>query len=297
MGARKASTNILLSKMITIRVVEEKLLELCSLGYLNGTVHTCIGQEACAVGLMSAIDVKKDIVFSNHRGHGHYISYCGDIRGLVAEIMGLNEGICQGIGGSQHIHYHNFYTNGIQGAATPIVVGMALAEKKKATGAVAVVNLGDGTFGEGAVYEAMNIASLWNLPVIFSVENNGYAQTTPLKLQHAGELSERGRSFGIDVHKVDGMDVQAVFKAATNAVGKARKDSRPQILFMETYRFAAHSKGDDFRDAEEISRYRQRDPINIFASTLNLENQLPTLKLRIQQNIDGIVSELIGLIK
>lgn len=282
-----------LKQMITIRLVEERLLELFSQGMLTGTVHTCIGQEACAVGLMSALDLERDIVFSNHRGHGHYLAYCDDVRGLIAEVMGHREGICQGVGGSQHVQRGNFYTNGIQGAAAPIVVGMALAEKEKGSGAVAVVNLGDGTFGEGAVYEAMNIASLWNAPVIFSVENNRYAQTTPFEDQHAGDLSQRGASFAIDVHKADGMDVMNVADVAQMAVARARRDHRPQVLFMETYRFAPHSKGDDFRDKTEIEYYKTLDPISNLAVGAGLMDRMVPLRKEALDRIDLIIKSLL----
>ncbi len=278
--------------MITIRKLEERLLELFSSGLLSGTVHTCIGQEACAVGVASALDLDRDIVFSNHRGHGHYLAYSDDVEGLIAEVMGHPDGVCGGVGGSQHVHLRNFYTNGIQGAGAPIAVGMALAEKLKGTECVAVVSLGDGTFGEGALYEALNIASLWDVPVIFSVEHNRYAQTTPFELQHAGELSGRGETFGIETHRVDGMDVHAVADAASGAVSKARADKRPQLLFMETYRFAPHSKGDDFRDQGEIDRYRQRDPILQLAQQAGLQPRVGPIEAEVSERLDKIVHRL-----
>lgn len=282
-----------LRQIITVRMVEQRLLELFSRGLLNGTVHTCIGQEACAVGLVSPLEPDKDIVFSNHRGHGHYIAYCDDVEGLIAEIVGHRDGVCEGIGGSQHVQRGNFYTNGIQGASAPIVVGMALAEREKGSDAVAVVNLGDGTFGQGAVYEAMNIASLWDVPVIFSVENNRYAQTTPFELQHAGDLSARGETFGIETHRVDGMDVMAVSEAARKAVANARTQKRPQVLFMETYRFSPHSKGDDFRDKEEIERHRQRDPIELLAQGADLGDRIGGIQDEVKERLDTIVNRLL----
>ncbi|SCM79297.1 Pyruvate dehydrogenase E1 component subunit alpha [uncultured Pleomorphomonas sp.] len=294
MGKEHNRADRLLDQMITIRLVEERLLELFSQGKLGGTVHTCIGQEGCAVGLMSALDTERDILFSNHRGHGHYIAYCDDVRGLIAEVMGHPEGVCQGIGGSQHIQRGNFYTNGIQGAAAPIVVGMAFAEKQLGSGAIAVVNLGDGTFGEGAVYEAMNISALWSVPVVFSVEHNHYAQTTPSELGNAGNLAERGSTFGIEIHKADGMNVMDVARAASAAVSLARTESRPQILFMDTYRFAPHSKGDDFRDPAEIAHQLERDPITLLAKSAKIEDQILPLTTRARVRIDAIVSELLG---
>lgn len=256
----------LLAGMLMVRAVEIHLLNMFARGLLSGTVHTCWGQEACAIGVTAAIDRGRDILFSNHRGHGHYLGYCGDIEGLVAEIAGLSMGVCGGIGGSQHVQRDNFYTNGIQGASAPIVAGMALAEKRMQTGAVAVVFLGDGTFGEGAVYEAMNIAALWSLPMLFVVENNRIAQTTASELQHAGNLADRARPFGIPVRSVDGQDVDAVHRAAREAIAECRGSAKPQLLFLYTERFGPHSKGDDTRSEGELARIRARDPIEIYAT-------------------------------
>lgn len=282
-----------LTQMITIRSVEKRLLDLFSQGHLNGTVHTCIGQEACAVGVISALDIDRDVVFSNHRGHGHYLAYCDDVFGLIAEIIGSPHGVCQGIGGSQHIQRNNFYTNGIQGAGAPIAVGMALAEKLKHSGGVSVVFLGDGTFGEGVVYEAMNIAGLWRLPVLFAVEHNFYAQTTPSEQQHAGDLSERGRSFGLEIRKVDGMDVAAVYTAAKTAIAVCREQQMPQILFMETYRFGPHSKGDDYRDTDEIERFKARDPIMALANQLEAMEMIAKLEAAAIVRIDKVVNDVL----
>ena len=241
-------------QMVLIRLVEQALLDLYARGLMGGTVHTCIGQEGCAVGVVAAIDRTRDILFSNHRGHGHYLAYCGDIYGLVAEIMGLDSGVCGGIGGSQHIQRGNFYTNGIQGAGAPIAVGMGLAEKFKESGAVSLAFLGDGTFGEGVVYEAMNLAALWSAPTLFVVEHNRYAQSTPTSLQHAGDLSRRAEPFGIPVSRVSGADVIEVFQTTKRLLDEIRQGGGPRALFLDTYRFAPHSKGDDFRDPEEIER-------------------------------------------
>jgi TPP-dependent pyruvate/acetoin dehydrogenase alpha subunit len=282
-----------LKQMITIRVVEETLLDLFSKGLLNGTVHTCIGQEGCAVGFINALNCETDVIFSNHRGHGHYITYGDDVRGLVAEIMGYPEGVCGGVGGSQHLQKDNFYTNGIQGASAPIVVGMALAEKLSRRNSVSVVFLGDGTFGEGAVYEAMNIASLWNLPVIFAVEHNHYAQTTPYEMQHAGDFAARANSFGIAAHQVDGMDVLAVYQSAKRIVAECRSTNRPQLFLMDTYRFAPHSKGDDYRNPVEIERYKERDPILLLALKLGVDDELTVARTEAKKRVDEIVESLL----
>lgn len=283
-----------LEQMVTIRRVEQSLLDLFDEGYLNGTVHTCIGQEACAVGMVNALDRQTDILFSNHRGHGHYLAYCDDVEGLIAEVFGAPSGVCNGVGGSQHLHRGNFFSNGIQGAGTPIVVGMALGEKLRGSGAVCVAFLGDGTFGEGVVYEAMNLASLWRLPIIFAIEHNRYAQSTPSELQHAGSLAERPAAFGIPVYRVDGMDVMAVHRTASEVVRQCRADSAPRAILMETYRYAPHSKGDDFRDPAEIETYRQRDPIQLLLEEFGDELKAlhPDLEHTASNRVSAIVEQL-----
>src|SRR3990167_5669330 len=181
--------------MLLIRRFEERVLELFSEGVLSGTTHTCIGQEAIPVVVMEHLQ-PQDIIWSNHRGHGHYIARTGDIKGLLAEIMGLPEGVCGGRGGSQHLCNGNFYSNGVLGSTAPIAAGMALAEKERKSDAIVVLFLGDGAFGEGVVYETLNLIALWHLPVLVVVEDNGYAQTTPGHLARAGTFSGRFDSFG-----------------------------------------------------------------------------------------------------
>jgi TPP-dependent pyruvate/acetoin dehydrogenase alpha subunit len=249
------------SRMYLIRTVESSLLELFARGELTGTIHTCIGQEACAVGVVDALDKQRDMLFSNHRAHGHYLAWCDDVEGLLAEIMGRKTGVCGGWGGSQHLHTRNFYTNGIQGGIVPNAAGAALAARMLRSGAISVVFLGDGTMGQGVVYESLNVASLWSLPVLFVLEDNGYAQTTPKHLAHAGELTGRARAFNVDTRVVAADDVFVVHAAAAEAAGQVREVQRPFFLALRTYRLSPHSKGDDFRSAAEIESYRARDPL------------------------------------
>ena len=248
-------------QMALIRQVEETLLTLFDTGQIEGTVHTSIGQEACAVGVINALDPTKDVVFSTHRAHGHFLAYCDDVAGLVAELMGKSSGVCGGIGGTQNLHKRNLYTSGIQGGIVPCAAGAALAEKLKRTGAITVVFLGDGTMGEGVVYESMNVASLWSLPLLFVLEDNGYAQSTPKSLQHAGEIAGRATSFCIDGAAIDADDVFHVYAAARAACDQVRAASRPFFLTLRTYRFAPHSKGDDFRPRAEIQAQQAQDPL------------------------------------
>jgi len=281
------------ARMCMIRHVESALLELFDRGLLRGTVHTCIGQEACAVGVVSALNRDRDIVFSNHRGHGHYLAYSADVSGLVGEVMGKERGVCAGIGGSQHLQRGNFYTNGILGSGLPITVGMALAEKHKGSGAIATAFIGDGTHGEGVLYESFNLASLWDLPVLFVTENNLYAQSTPSEQQHSGDLATRAESFGIDVTVEDGMDVQKVSNAATAVVENLRANNRPQMLFLNTYRFSPHSKGDDFRDKEEIRRHKERDPL-VLAARIIGEDKARRIESDAKASIETTIDELLA---
>lgn len=263
-------------RMYTIRRTEETLLDLFSRGLLMGTTHTCIGQEACAVGVISAIDISRDVIVSNHRAHGHFLAYCGDLTGLFSEVMGKQTGVCGGMGGSQHLQSKNFYTNGIQGGIAPVATGMALAEKAKGSGAIVLVFLGDGTFGQGAVYEALNIASLWKLPMIFVVEHNKYAQSTPAHLQHGGDFLARGSCFGIKSESLEVRNVEEVNRLAGEAVRFVRERQEPFFMLLHTYRFAPHSKGDDFRSKEEIDLHRKDDPV------MSLRNRLVALKVDVE---------------
>jgi TPP-dependent pyruvate/acetoin dehydrogenase alpha subunit len=175
--------------------------------------------------------------------------------------MGKPEGVCGGFGGSQHLHKNRFYSNGILGGMPPVAVGMALAEKLKGSGAISVVFMGDGSMGEGNIYEAFNMSSLWNIPILFVVEHNQYAQSTHYSLEHAGVLSQRPNPFGIKSTVINGNDVSGVEKISRQLIREIRIDSRPQLLFLETYRIAPHSKGDDLRDPLEIEKGRSNDPL------------------------------------
>ena len=168
-----------IKKGILIRCVEEKLLELFKDGYLNGTIHTCVGQELTGVFISKYLN-EHDHIVSNHRGHGHYLARFGDIKGLVAEVMGKIDGCSGGNGGSQHIVNKNYLSNGIQGGMVPIATGIGLYYKKREIDAISVAYIGDGTLGEGVVYETLNIASKWELPLFIVVENNRYAQSTKI---------------------------------------------------------------------------------------------------------------------
>ena len=251
----------LYERMYFIRRFEESLLDLFSQGKLVGTTHTYIGQEANGAGVIDHLDRERDVVFSNHRCHGHYLAFTDDAFGLLCEVMGKAPGVCGGKGGSQHLCNGNFYSNGVLGSIVPVATGIALAEKKKGTGAVSTVFLGDGTLGEGVTYESLNMASLWKLPVFFVVENNHYAQSTPVELELAGSISARAAAFGIETDELETTDVEEIHAAAGRAVARVRETGEPYFLVLDTYRFSPHSKGDDTRAPAEIEKRRERDPL------------------------------------
>jgi TPP-dependent pyruvate/acetoin dehydrogenase alpha subunit len=267
-----------------IRGFEQMLLEQFALARVAGTTHTCIGQEIAAVAMTAALDRERDCVFSNHRGHGHFLAYCGELFPLLAEIFGRPDGVCGGRGGSQHLHVRNFYSNGVLGGTVGNAVGIALAEKTRGSGAVTCAWLGDGTFGEGIVYEAMNLAALWRLPIVFAIEANRIAQTTPTELQLAGSIAARCAAFGIPVEEVSGIDLAQTLAAAVRAVDATRADGRPHAIVSHAVRLGPHSKGDDTRPPEALQAAWAIDP-------------LATLRKRVGEPADAIDREVAALLR
>lgn len=245
-------------KALLIRKCEERLLSLFSEGKLYGTVHTCIGQEWTGVSVCEALG-PEDSVFSNHRGHGHFLARTGNVNGLIAEVMGRATGVCGGMGGSQHLYAPGFYSNGIQGGMVPVAAGRAMAAKLDGKGGIAVVFIGDGTLGEGPLYETMNIASKWELPLLIVLENNLYAQSTFQRQTLAGKPCDRAAAFDIEYRKGDTWDWRGLIDVAAQAVTHVREHKKPVFLEISTYRLKAHSKGDDNRDAQEVKDYLARD--------------------------------------
>lgn len=254
--------------MFRIRRFEETVLDAFPKGVFYGTTHTYIGQEANAAGVLAHLG-PDDIVFSNHRCHGHFLAYGGDLRGLFAELMGKATGVCGGLGGSQHLHWRNFYSNGVLGSTAPVAVGTALAEKAKGSPALTVLFLGDGALGEGVVYESLNMASLWGAPILFVVENNHIAQTTPIQLGAAGDLAARFAAFGIPCQRLDSSDVLQISALAGQELAALRAAPGPRALVLDTQRFGPHSKGDDTRDEAVMAHIRAtRDPLALLAPRL-----------------------------
>ena len=285
----KSISHRLIKEAITIRKVEEKFLELFSLGKLNGTVHTCVGQELSALAFAGQLK-KKDFIFSNHRCHGHYLAFTGDTRGLLAELLGKATGTCGGIGSSQHLCKNNFYSNGIQGGIVPVAAGYALANKLKKNGAVGIVFIGDGTLGEGVLYETMNIISKWEVPLLIVCENNFYAQSTPQQVNLAGDIRARAEAFGITSFKGDTWHPDNLMEDAKKAIDAVREAGKPAFFLVETYRLNAHSKGDDDRDAAEIASFREKDFLNVF------KEQSPDYYIRYEEAISSEINELAAVI-
>ncbi|NLC52304.1 MAG: hypothetical protein GX764_08405 [Firmicutes bacterium] len=280
------------ASMLTIRYFEEKVLDLFSKNLVSGTTHTYIGQEATAVALMEHVK-ENDIVFSNHRCHGHYLAYGGPPELLLGEILTKECGMCRGNGGSQHLHYRNFYTNGVQGGTVPNGVGMAWSEKTKGTDHIVVVFMGDGTLGQGVVYESFNIASLFELPVLFVIENNQYAMSTRTIDALAGSFGGRAQAFNIQHNEISSNDVEVLTRSFEQAVEYVRQTKRPFCQIVHTYRLAAHSKGDDVRPPEEIALHRERDPIAIARARLG-DDICRQIETDVKARVDEVVSRVLN---
>ncbi len=247
-----------------IRAVEQRLLDLFSQGKLFGTVHTCIGQEWVGVAVADALR-DGDLIFSNHRCHGHFLARTDDVVGLMAEIMGKQTGVCGGRGGSQHICSQGVFSNGIQGSIAPVAAGLAMSQQMAGEGNITTLFIGDGTLGEGTLYETLNIVSKWRLPLFIVLEYNGYAQSTSQEQTLAGEICLRAASFGIRTDRADTWHPEVLLGAVSEGVDYVRTEGKPAFLRVDTYRLMAHSKGDDDRDPDEVRKYWDRDPIVVFS--------------------------------
>jgi 2-oxoisovalerate dehydrogenase E1 component len=247
---------------LRISAVETALFDLFGQGKLHGTIHTCIGQEFSGAMLGSALR-PDDFVTSNHRCHGHFIGATGNWRGLIDEIVGNKDGVCAGIGSSQHLWAPNFLSNGQQGGLLPVGAGLALDRKLGGKNAAVVSFIGEGTLGEGIVYETLNLDALWDLPHVIVCENNLYSQSTPQRLSVAGSIADRAASFGIATDHASTWDLEEFESVLVAALERARRESRPSFIVLATYRLNPHSRGDDLRDKGEIEWFRARDPARL----------------------------------
>lgn len=275
-------------RMRFIRRFEETLLSLFEEGVLNGTTHACVGQEADCVAVIEHLR-PGDHIFSNHRCHGHYLAWTGDAVGLLAEVMGKPHGVVGGIGGSQHLCAPGFKSNGILGGTLPAAAGIALAMKLAGDDAISTVFMGDGAWGEGVVYEAMNMAALWELPLLVVVENNGYSQSTPIRLNMAGDIAGRFAAFGIETVHIDSTDVLEIDAVAVRQVEAVRTTRRPHGLIIDTYRLCHHSKSDDNRPETEIAERWTIEPLAIHGRRLPDD-----VRARVDGDVEEALNEIVA---
>lgn len=260
-------------KMLRIRRFEEKVSELFSDGRIPGFVHLYIGEEAVAVGACAALR-KDDYITSTHRGHGHCIAKGGSLKYMMAELFGKETGYCKGKGGSMHIadiELGILGANGIVAAGIPIAVGAALSAKMRNTDQIAIAFFGDGASNRSTFHEAVNLAAVWDLPVIFLCENNLYAQTTPARAETSVEnIADRATAYSIPGKIVDGNDVRAVYKTVAEAARRARKGEGPTLVECKTYRWRGHWEGDPqkYRSQDEVEEWIEKCPIKCFEAHL-----------------------------
>jgi pyruvate dehydrogenase E1 component alpha subunit len=263
-------------RMVRIREFELASIDLFKRGQVKGAVHPYIGQEASGVGVCMALR-QDDLIAGTHRSHGHNLAKGADSKRMMAEILGKETGYCKGRGGSMHIAAFETGSLGalaVVGAGIPLAVGAALAFKMKGEDRVAVPFTGDAGSNTGNWHEGVNMASIWNLPVVFALENNHYGVSTNIEYStNVDDLSIRAQSYGIPGVRVDGFDVVAVYEAAVAAVERARRGEGPTLLVTESYRFEGHYAGEPevYRERSEVAEWRKNDPIPRFRKQL-IEN-------------------------
>ncbi len=291
----------MLERMILVRRVEERLAEEFKAGSLPGGVHLYIGEEAIAVGVCAHLS-DSDWIASTHRGHGHFLAKGGDPRSMMAEIWGKKTGICRGMGGSMHVADVSkgiLGANGIVGGGISITTGAALAARLDGKGAVAVCFFGDGAAAQGVLMEAINVASLWKLPIVFVCENNGYSEFTPSSAVTAGIIAERAQPYGVPGEIIDGNDLAEVWRTAGAAVARARRGEGPSFIEARTYRLRGHIEaeaaflaGGSYRTPEEVEQWKSRDPIERFAQKLMDDKMLDAAeRQRIEDRVRALVNE------
>ncbi len=285
--------------MLRIRFHEEAIKKLFAQGKIGGSTHLCIGQEAIAVGVVGLLK-KEDYIVSTHRGHGHMLAKGGQLKPMLAEILGKNDGYCKGKGGSMHIasiELGNLGANGIVSGGLPIAVGSALSACMRKTDQITVVFFGDGASNEGNTHESMNLASLWKLPVLFLFENNHYAVSTEVSRSMAGSMAKRAAGYDIPFAEVDGNDVEAVYFKAEEVIAHVRSGKGPFVMQCNTYRMEGHYFGDAmvYRSSAEVEEWRKKDPIlyveQLFRErSILTDNEIVSLRSGVQAEVDEAVT-------
>jgi acetoin:2,6-dichlorophenolindophenol oxidoreductase subunit alpha len=282
--------------MRTIRRFEERVVELVNRNEIAGVTHEYIGQEAVATGVCEALR-SDDVITSTHRGHGHVIAKGGDLGRMMAELFGRVDGLNRGRGGSMHIADLSrgiYGANGIVAAGAPFAAGAAWAARHRGLDRVSVTFFGDGGVNQGVLHETMNLAAVWRLPVLFVCENNGYAISTASDATTAGSIVERAAAYGMPAQQVDGMDVDVVADAAQTMVDPMRLDGGPAFLECITYRYAGHhtaegAMGLTYRTAEEINRWRERDPLLIAGARIDTGRR-QQIDAEVEEHLDQAVA-------
>ncbi len=269
-----------LERMYVIRAFEEKAEELYGLGKTHGTMHLSIGQEGTALGACTAVKNGHDYLLNHHRGHGHCLAWGGGVDEMMAEFMGKETGYCRGRGGSMHIadvERNNLGANGIVGGGVPMSVGVGLSIQMRGTDQVCLTIFGDGATNTGPFHETLNMASIWDLPVIFLCENNQYAMSMSVgRAFNIEYISQRGCAYNIPGVTVDGNDFLAVYDAVTTAADRARRGEGATLVECLTYRWRGHSRSDRqlYRTRDEVKEWRAKDPITRLASKLSKAKML-----------------------
>jgi len=286
--------------MVTIRKFETLAGELFAAGKIPGFIHLSIGQEASSVGVCSVLR-PDDYIATTHRGHGHVIAKGGDLKKMIAELIGRKTGYCKGKGGSMHIADFSLGilgANGVVGGGFPIIIGAGLSIKLRHTDQVAVCFFGDGASNRGTFHEAMNMASIWKLPILFVCENNCYASTTPTSYAcSVTNIAARAAGYNIPGVTVDGNDILAVREAAGKAVDRARRGEGPTLLENKTYRRRGHFEGDPqkYRTRAEVAEWEKNDPLLRFASVLKKKKLLTgEMEKEIQKQVDGELKDAVA---
>lgn len=288
--------------MWLIRKFEDKIYQLYSEGVLPGTIHASTGQEAVAVGICKQLR-KDDLMFTNHRGHGHTLMKGAEAKKMFAELLGKETGYCKGLGGSMHVADTEngvLGANGVVGSGMPLAVGAALSlvynGRREDNDKVCVVFFGDGASGAGVFHECMNMASNWNLPLIFVCENNLYGMSTPIKEQGSIEnIADRAAGYNMEGVTIDGNDLELVKETAARLIKKAREGGGPSLLECKTYRYNGHSRGDKpygiYRTKEEVDYWKtEKDPILRYEKVLGLSDE--EIK-EIKKETDALIDEAV----
>ena len=290
--------------MCTIREFEQRVHAEFASGVLPGFVHLYAGEEASAIGVCMHLD-DSDVIASTHRGHGHCIAKGCDVKAMMKELYGRRDGLCGGKGGSMHIADLSkgmLGANGIVGGGPPLICGAGLTAKVLKTGGVAITFTGDGGSNQGTTLESYNLANVWNLPVIFVIEDNGYAEATASSWSVAGSQLKRAEGFGMPGYRVNGEDFFAISEVAAEAIQRARNGDGPSLIHMDMFRFYGHFEGDSqtYRGTNEAENLRRhRDCLKIFRDRVTRDNlldesQLDELEVEARQLIDEAVDEAVS---